>query len=117
MFDNKVVLRTRRREDDKYFILLQDILKSFFKTYQDITDKFGCDDTFSIISKLLFKQFSSKMYDTIIECDDFEKGVTLNIIDNEILIEIVTLYSEIKHPSFNQFNENDYSNIIDKILN
>jgi len=57
------------------------------------------------------------MYDTIIECDDFEKGVTLNIIDNEILIEIVTLYSEIKHPSFNQFNENDYSNIIDKILN
>lgn len=31
MFDNKVVLRTRRREDDKYFILLQDILKASLK--------------------------------------------------------------------------------------
>jgi len=117
MYPTEKTIQIKKDEDEIYFILLQKIVSSFIQDYKKVTDEFGNDDSFSVITKLLFRQFSYNISNSLLECTEYKKGITLSFTENDILIEIVKLYSEIKHPSFYIYTADDYHNLIIKLLN
>jgi len=117
MYKTDFTIKIKHDDYARYFILLQKIVSSFIQDYRKITEEFGNDDTMSVITKLLFRQFSNNMSYSLLDCSEYKKGVTLSFSENDILIEIVNLYREIKHPSFCYYIDQDYELIIEKLLN